>query len=222
MTVDIELVVLDPGGMIDVERRFLQPRFEDRRDVQPRGDHRLEILKEGALVILRQSEDRHAPDMHRHFRRFQVQKRRVHRGQLLGVTHIYLPKRSRGALMALLAFRPSLLRDGIHDCAFSGGAYAMANGPDRSNCLNSPSACAKRSATAHKAAGLTPSPTWLARCTSIFSAVAEGRSRQVRQFTMPSVREWIDVVGTGRAPAIAVRSSELSTTLSPPTAPSPP
>jgi len=36
---------------------------------------------------------------------------------------------------------------------------------------------------------LTPSPTWLARCTSIFSAVSEGRSRQVRQFTIPSVRE---------------------------------
>ena len=55
----------------------------------------------------------------------------------------------------------------------------MANGPDRSKCLNSPSACARRSATAHNAAGLTPSPIWLAKCTSMFSAVSEGRSRLV-------------------------------------------
>ena len=34
----------------------------------------------------------------------------------------------------------------------------MANGPDRSNCLNSPSRWAKRSATAHSAAGLHPQP----------------------------------------------------------------
>ncbi len=91
MAVDIELVVLDPGGMVDVERRLFQPRFEDRRDVQPRGDHRLEVLEEVSLVILGQAEDRHAPDMHRHFRRFQIQKRRVHRGQLLGVTHVFPP-----------------------------------------------------------------------------------------------------------------------------------
>src|ERR1700716_1322554 len=45
------------------------------------------------------------------------------------------------------------------DCAFSGGAYAMANGPDRSNWLNSPSAWANRAAPAHKAAALTPKPT---------------------------------------------------------------
>jgi len=75
----------------------------------------------------------------------------------------------------------------------------MANGPDRSNWLNSPSAWARRSATAHKTAGFTPSPTWPARYTSMFSEAAEGRARQVRQFTTPSVREWIDVVGTGRS-----------------------
>src|ERR1700730_18115583 len=61
----------------------------------------------------------------------------------------------------------------IQDCAVSGGAYAMANGPDRSNCLNSPSVWARRCATAHKAAALMPSPTWLARYTSMFSAVSE-------------------------------------------------
>src|SRR5665213_3777091 len=49
------------------------------------------------------------------------------------------------------------------DCAFSGGPYAMANGPDRSNWTNWPSGWARRSATAHKAAAFTPSPTWLAR-----------------------------------------------------------
>ena len=97
MAVDIELVVLDPGGMIDVERRLFQPRFQDRRDVQPRGDHRLEVFEEVALVILGQAEDRHAPDMHRHFRRFQIQKRRVHRGQLLGVTHMFLPRTAHAA-----------------------------------------------------------------------------------------------------------------------------
>src|ERR1700761_7168650 len=91
--------------------------------------------------------------------------------------------RDRGVapLPALLAYQA--------DCAFSGGAYAMANGPDRSKWLNWPSGWARRSATAHNAAGLTPIPTWLARWTSIFSAVAEERSRQVRQLTMPSARE---------------------------------
>jgi hypothetical protein len=49
--------------------------------------------------------------MHRHFRCFQVQKRRVHRGQLLGVSHIFLPQTSRGALLALLAFRRSWVQD---------------------------------------------------------------------------------------------------------------
>jgi len=33
----------------------------------------------------------------------------------------------------------------------------MAKGPDRLNCTNSPSLWARRSATAHKAAGFTPS-----------------------------------------------------------------
>src|SRR6202021_1717532 len=100
-----------------------------------------------------------------------------------------LLENSRGALLALLAFRPPLSGAVGQDCACSGGAYAMANGPDRSNWLNWPSACAKRSATTHKAAAFTPNPTWLARCTSIFSAVSEGRCRQVRQLTMPSARE---------------------------------
>src|SRR6202022_5063994 len=50
MAVDIELVVLDPGGMVDVERRLFQARFKDRRNVQPRGDHRLELLEKVALV----------------------------------------------------------------------------------------------------------------------------------------------------------------------------
>ena len=35
----------------------------------------------------------------------------------------------------------------------------MANGPDRENGSNWPSVWAKRSATAHKAAAFTPSPT---------------------------------------------------------------
>ena len=74
VTVDVELVVLDPGRMIDVERRLLQPRLEDRRDVQPRDDHRLEVFEEVALVIVGQAKDRHAADMHRHFRRFQIEK----------------------------------------------------------------------------------------------------------------------------------------------------
>src|SRR5437879_10232225 len=47
----------------------------------------------------------------------------------------------------------------------------MANGPDRSNCVKWPSPWARRSATAHRAAGFTPNPTWLASRTSIFSAV---------------------------------------------------
>ena len=78
MAVDVELVVLDPARVIDVERRLFQPRLEDRGNVQTRGDHRLEVLEEVAFVIFGQTEDCHASDMHRHFRRFQVQKRCVH------------------------------------------------------------------------------------------------------------------------------------------------
>jgi hypothetical protein len=75
--------------------------------VQPGGDHRLEVFEEIAVVIFGQAEDRHASDMHRHLRRFQIQKRSVHRGQLFGLTHIFLPRnKSRGALAALLAFTP--------------------------------------------------------------------------------------------------------------------
>jgi hypothetical protein len=92
VAIDIELVVLDPGRVVNVERRFLESRFEDRRDVQARGDHRLEVFEEVAFVVLGQTEDRHAPDMHRHFRRFQIQKRCVHRGQFFAVTHVFLPR----------------------------------------------------------------------------------------------------------------------------------
>lgn len=79
VAVDVELIVLDPGGMVDVERCLLQPRFQDRRDVQARDDHRLEVFEEVALVVVWQAEDRHAADMHRHFRRFQIEKRRIQR-----------------------------------------------------------------------------------------------------------------------------------------------
>ena len=100
--------------------------------------------------------------------------------------------RSRGAFAALLAFRRSRGQQDVgQDCAFSGGAYAMANGPDPVKLLEfalrpGPGDRADRP---QGAAGLTPSPIWLARCTSMFSAVSEGRNRLVRQFTMPSVRE---------------------------------
>jgi hypothetical protein len=49
----------------------------------------------------------------------------------------------------------------------------------------------------------------------MFSEVSDGRSRQVRQFTMPSLLEKIDVAGTGKSPAMAFRSSELSSAVSP-------
>jgi hypothetical protein len=51
MAIDVELVVLDPARMIDVERRLFEPGFQDRRDMQPGRDHRLEILEEVPLVI---------------------------------------------------------------------------------------------------------------------------------------------------------------------------
>src|SRR4051812_44003972 len=161
--------------------------------MQPRGDHRLEILEEVALVILGDPEDRHAADMHRHLRRFQIQKRRVHRGQFFAFSHGFLP--ADDYAMRLKRFLEAFFKDQggpvqatCPDCACSGVPYAMANGPDRSNGQNSPSACASRSATAHNGAALTPRPMWLARRTSIFSAVSEGRSSEVRQFTMPSLR----------------------------------
>jgi hypothetical protein len=37
MAVDVELVVLDPGRMIDVERRLFQACFQDRREVKTRS-----------------------------------------------------------------------------------------------------------------------------------------------------------------------------------------
>src|SRR4029077_6193569 len=61
MAVDVELVVLDPAWVVDIERRLLQAGFEERRDVQSLGDHRLELLEKVALVILGQAEDRILP-----------------------------------------------------------------------------------------------------------------------------------------------------------------
>src|SRR5579864_2813862 len=124
--------------MVDVERRLFQAGFEDWRDVQARGDHRLEVFEEVALVVLRQTEDRHASDMHWHFRRFQIQKRRVHGRQLPGVAHRLLPRTTTLRLEWRFLFLRTVPSnsDYCQDCARSGGAYAMAKGPDRSNWLN--------------------------------------------------------------------------------------
>ncbi len=65
----------------------------------------------------------------------------------------------------------------------------MAKGPDRSNGLNSPSAWARRSATAHNAAEFDAHSDVTGEMDLNVSAVSEARNRQVRQFTMPSVRE---------------------------------
>ncbi|MGY3648052.1 hypothetical protein ACVWW2_003343 [Bradyrhizobium sp. LM4.3] len=53
---------------------FSSRAFEDRRDVQARDDHCLEVFEEVAFVVVRQAKDGHAADMHRHFRRFQIKK----------------------------------------------------------------------------------------------------------------------------------------------------
>ena len=70
MTIDVELVVLDPARIVDIEGRFLQTGLKDRRDMNPVRDHLLEVFEEVALVTLGQLEDRHASDMHRHLGRF--------------------------------------------------------------------------------------------------------------------------------------------------------
>ena len=57
-----------------------------------------------------------------------------------------------------------------------------------------------------------PRPTWLAG-TSMFSASGDGSFRLQRQETMPSLREKIDVVGTGGAPRICSMTSPLPTLL---------
>ena len=81
VAVDVELIVLDPARVIDVQRRLRQPRLQDRRDVQAAGDHRLEVFEEVALIAVLQPEDRHAADMHRHLRRLEIEEGGVNRRQ---------------------------------------------------------------------------------------------------------------------------------------------
>ena len=95
MAIDVELIVLDPARMIDVQRRFRQPRFKDWREMQTLGDRPLEILEEVAFVAVSRSEDRHAADMHRRLGRFEIKERCVHRGQFFGRrAHELLPDAS--------------------------------------------------------------------------------------------------------------------------------
>ena len=72
MTIDVELLVLDPAWTIDVERRVRELPGQHRSEMQTPCDHRLHVLEEVAAIILRQLEDRHAADMHRHLRRLHV------------------------------------------------------------------------------------------------------------------------------------------------------
>ena len=65
-----------------------------------------------------------------------------------------------------------------------------------SNGAHSPRGWASRSASSHSTAASTPMPRWPAR-TSMFSWVEVSGSMQARQWTMPSVREYTDVLGTG-------------------------
>ncbi len=124
---------------------------------------------------------------------------------------IFPPARSRRRLAGALRWSLLVVRQ---DCAFSGGAYAMANGPDRSNCLNWPSGWARRSATAHKAAALTAEPD-MAGEVDLDVLGGIGRTHQAGPPVHDAVGARIDRSGRHRQVA-GDRLSKLGIVLRPP------
>ena len=90
----VDLVDIDPTGMIQFEDRPRQPLLEDRREMDATLEEVDEMAVEGAGKVLRRLEQRQARDMHGRFRRFHVEKRRVEARQLL---HALLPNPFSGS-----------------------------------------------------------------------------------------------------------------------------
>ena len=77
MVIEVDIVVLDPNRFGKFKRHLRQLASQHRSEVQALAEHRLDILVVVALITLGKLEKHQAADMHRRFRRFEMQKRGV-------------------------------------------------------------------------------------------------------------------------------------------------
>jgi hypothetical protein len=83
--VEVDVVIVDPHRLAELERHRRELARQHRRQVQPLREHRLEVFVEVAFVALGQLEHHQAADMHRHLGRLEMQERGVHAGQVVHV-----------------------------------------------------------------------------------------------------------------------------------------
>jgi hypothetical protein len=88
VVVDVQVVVVHPNRVGQVEGHQRELALERADEVQPRRQVGLGILVEIACVALRQVEHGQAADVHRHLRRLEVQERGVHAAE---VVHFVVP-----------------------------------------------------------------------------------------------------------------------------------
>ena len=74
MIVEIDVVVLDPDRLCQFERHRRQLARQHRRQMKPLAEHRLDVFVVVAVIPLGQFEQHQAADVHRRFRRFEMQE----------------------------------------------------------------------------------------------------------------------------------------------------
>ena len=101
MVIEVDIVVLDPNRLGKFKRHLRQLAMQHRSEVQALAEHRLDILVVVALITLGKLEKHQAADMHRRFRRFEMQKRGVNAAELI---------HSRGSFVVSIEPRPGCSR----------------------------------------------------------------------------------------------------------------
>ena len=77
VVVEVELVGVDPAGMVEIVERRCQPLGEDRDGVQPAFEEAAEVLVETALEVLGKLKVGQPRHMHGSLGRFEIKKRGV-------------------------------------------------------------------------------------------------------------------------------------------------
>jgi hypothetical protein len=83
VVVEIDIVVLDPHRIGQLEGHLRELAVEQAAQVHALADQRLHVLVVVALVAFRQLEQHEAADVHRRLRRFEMQEGRVHAAQMI-------------------------------------------------------------------------------------------------------------------------------------------
>jgi hypothetical protein len=83
VVVEVDVVVLDPDRVGELERHRRELAREQPREMEALREHPLHRLVVVALVALRQLEQHQAADVHRGLGGFEVQERCVHAAQVL-------------------------------------------------------------------------------------------------------------------------------------------